>query len=93
MTATFADGSTASADVLIGADGVHSTVRRLIDPDAPDATYTGLLALEGIADATVAEAPDTMVLAFGRQAYHLYWAQDGGGTVWGVNRPSPEPLS
>ena len=32
VTAHFADGTSASADVLIGADGVHSTVRRLIDP-------------------------------------------------------------
>lgn len=32
VTAHFADGNSASADVLIGADGVHSTVRRLIDP-------------------------------------------------------------
>jgi len=35
VTARFTDGTSASADVLIGADGVHSTVRRLINPDAP----------------------------------------------------------
>ena len=35
VTAHFADGTHASADVLVGADGVQSTVRRLIDPGAP----------------------------------------------------------
>src|SRR4051812_4512998 len=50
VTANFADGSSASADVLIGADGVHSVVRRLIDPDAPDARYLNLLGFEGLVD-------------------------------------------
>ena len=34
-TAVFDDGSRAEFDVLVGADGIHSTVRRLIDPKAP----------------------------------------------------------
>jgi len=47
----FDDGSDAVADVLIGADGIHSTVRRLIDPAAPAPTYTGLINLSGYAAA------------------------------------------
>jgi salicylate hydroxylase/6-hydroxynicotinate 3-monooxygenase len=36
VTLTFADGTRASADAVIGADGVHSTVRDIIvGPDAP----------------------------------------------------------
>ncbi|MEB8339572.1 FAD-dependent oxidoreductase [Streptomyces endophyticus] len=35
VTARFADGRTASADLLVGADGVNSAVRRLLLPDAP----------------------------------------------------------
>src|SRR5690606_16457059 len=35
VTARFADGSSATADVLIGADGIRSTVRGLIDPANP----------------------------------------------------------
>ena len=71
ITAHFADGTHASADVLIGADGVHSTVRRLIDPGAPAAGYTGLLGFEGLVDdaADTADlAPGTMTFAFGRRA-------------------------
>ena len=36
VRAVFEDGSDATGDVLIGADGVRSVVRRLIDPNAPD---------------------------------------------------------
>ena len=35
VLATFDDGSAVSGDLLIGADGVHSVVRRAIDPAAP----------------------------------------------------------
>jgi 2-polyprenyl-6-methoxyphenol hydroxylase-like FAD-dependent oxidoreductase len=96
VTAHFVDGSSASADVLIGADGVHSAVRRLIDPDAPGARYLGLLGFEGLAtDApdTAALEPGTMTFAFGRRAYYLYWKRPDGRIGWGANLPSPQYLS
>jgi FAD-dependent urate hydroxylase len=43
ITACFADGSSTEADVLIGADGIRSTVRSLIDPAAPEPHYAGLI--------------------------------------------------
>ncbi|GLY66412.1 FAD-dependent monooxygenase [Amycolatopsis taiwanensis] len=93
ITARFADGSVADADVLIGADGVRSTVRTLIDPNAPGPGYTGMLGFEGIADTTMDIDPDTMTSAFGKRAYYLYWAQPGGGIKWGANLPSRKYLS
>ena len=42
ITAEFADGTTATGDVLVGADGLRSVVRRLIDPAADEPRYTGL---------------------------------------------------
>lgn len=51
----FADGTTEHADVLIGADGVHSAVRRVLaGPDTP--VYSGNSALRGLVDA--ADLPD-----------------------------------
>jgi 2-polyprenyl-6-methoxyphenol hydroxylase-like FAD-dependent oxidoreductase len=96
VTAHFADGTHASADVLIGADGVHSTVRRLIDPQAPGARYLGLLGFEGtVEDApdTAALDPGTMTFAFGRRAYYLYWKRPDGRIGWGANLPSPQYMS
>lgn len=97
ITARFADGSTASADVLIGADGVRSTVRTLIDPDAPAADYTGMLGFGGLADLSAGSgfraAPDTMTFAFGKRAYYLYWPTPDGRIAWGANLPWKEYLT
>ena len=49
MRAVFADGTEAAGDMLIGCDGVHSAVRRIIDPAAPAPAYAGLLNIGGYA--------------------------------------------
>jgi 2-polyprenyl-6-methoxyphenol hydroxylase-like FAD-dependent oxidoreductase len=93
VVATFEDGSTATADVLIGADGVRSTVRRLIDPDAPGPDFTGLLGFEGTARHEVDVEKGTLSFAFGKKAYYLYWPEAGGGTTWGANLPHDRALT
>lgn len=93
ITAVFADGSTATADVLIGADGIRSTVRTLIDPDAAGPKFTGLLGFEAVARHEADAEPGTMTFAFGKGGYYLYWPEPGGGTRWGVNLPRKRPMS
>ncbi|QMU70584.1 NAD(P)/FAD-dependent oxidoreductase [Streptacidiphilus sp. P02-A3a] len=41
VRATFSDGSTASGDLLIGADGINSTVRSSLDPGGAGPRYAG----------------------------------------------------
>jgi 2-polyprenyl-6-methoxyphenol hydroxylase-like FAD-dependent oxidoreductase len=91
ITARFAEGEDATADVLVGADGVRSTVRGLIDPANPGPRYTGLLSFGGRVHADVEY--DGMTFAFGRRAYSLYWPEPGGEVVWGANLPSARYLS
>lgn len=91
-TARFADGSAVTTDLIIGADGVHSAVRKLIDPDAPGPRYTGLLSIDGRSQLEAGDA-DAMSFAFGKKAYYLYWRHPDGGTVWGANLPQPNPMS
>ena len=38
---TFTDGTVDSYDLVIGADGVHSAMRQLLLPDAPEPAYAG----------------------------------------------------
>ncbi|MEU8772397.1 FAD-dependent monooxygenase [Streptomyces sp. NPDC048606] len=88
----FADGTTARADVLIGADGVHSAVRRAVaGEDAP--VYSGNSALRGLVDA--ADVPDLdptrMYMFAGPAARVLCYPVDGGRRFTYVAvTPSPE---
>lgn len=96
VRATFADGATREADVLVGADGVHSTTRRLIDPKAPTGRYVGLVNFGGITPAGAtrlndAEAePESWHFLFGRSAFFGWHATPSGDVVWFVNEPRPQ---
>lgn len=88
VVATFADGSQVEADVLIGCDGVHSTVRRIIDLRAPRPAYAGLLNTGGWADGvTVDAAPGTFEMVFGRRAFFGYTVAPDGEVWWFANVP------
>jgi 2-polyprenyl-6-methoxyphenol hydroxylase-like FAD-dependent oxidoreductase len=90
VTAAFADGGTATGDLLVGADGVHSVTRRLLDPAAPESRYVGLVNFGGYtpgADDRV--EPGAWHMIFGRRAFFGYVADPAGGTVWFANVPRP----
>lgn len=91
VTAHFADGSTAEADLLIGADGIHSVVRRLIDPDAPKPAYEGVLGFGAAVDAgEVPVEPGVMHFAFG-QRFLGYWRLPDDRVCWFAALPRAEP--
>lgn len=90
VRARFADGTVAEADMLVGADGIHSTVRQLLDPAAPQASYVGFLNTGGYASGLDVRAePGVSHLVFGRRCF-LGYTKDPAGTVWWfANPPSP----
>lgn len=91
VRATFADGSTCTADVLIGCDGVHSTVRRLIDPKAPAPAYAGLVGTGGYTrDLTVDTEPGAYEMIFGKRAFLGYVSAPDGEVWWFANVPRSE---
>lgn len=93
VTAIFADGSQAMGDLLVGADGVRSVVRRLIDPSAPPARYVGLTNFGGVTHGTALDVePEAWHMIFGRHAFFGYQAMPDGTVVWFVNWPR-EPIA
>jgi 2-polyprenyl-6-methoxyphenol hydroxylase-like FAD-dependent oxidoreductase len=93
VTAHFADGSSASADILIGADGIRSTVRGLIDPDAPGPEHQGVLSFGGrVTGSEVSTEDGVMYFIFGN-AFIGYWRLRDDSVVWFGSLPSKEPLS
>jgi 2-polyprenyl-6-methoxyphenol hydroxylase-like FAD-dependent oxidoreductase len=93
ITAVFEDGTAASADILIGADGIHSTVRKLIDPQAPEPQSDGLLGLAGEADIQLTGRTDSINFVFGKRAFLGYWVQPSGRPAWFANVPSNQYVS
>jgi 2-polyprenyl-6-methoxyphenol hydroxylase-like FAD-dependent oxidoreductase len=90
VTAAFADGGTATGDLLVGADGVHSVTRRLLDPAAPKGRYVGLVNFGGYTPgADHGVEPGAWHMIFGRRAFFGYVADPAGGTVWFANVPRP----
>jgi 2-polyprenyl-6-methoxyphenol hydroxylase-like FAD-dependent oxidoreductase len=92
VTAVFADGDHATGDLLVGADGIHSRVRRLIDPGAPEPRHTGITVACGYAACT----PDgttgtgTFDMIYGHRAYFGHTTGPDGCQWWFARLPAPE---
>ncbi len=93
VEATLADGTVLTADLLVGADGVHSRVRQAIDPQAPASRYVGLTNFGGITRNTaIADdlEPEAWHFIFGSRAFFGAHPTPTGDVVWFVNVPEPE---
>ncbi|QRP50326.1 NAD(P)/FAD-dependent oxidoreductase [Amycolatopsis sp. FDAARGOS 1241] len=94
VTAYFADGAGARADVLIGADGIRSTVRTQLDPNAPEPSFVGLNSAGGWArDTGLPSTHGETHMVFGKHAFFGYQVFDDGDALWWINLPSAEPLT
>ncbi|MER6738730.1 FAD-dependent oxidoreductase [Streptomyces puniciscabiei] len=91
VTARFADGSTAHAALLIGADGLNSTVRRLLTPGVRPG-YAGQRIFYGYSG-TAAGPDGTGVITFvrGSEATFGHAVSPAGQTYW-FARVTTEPL-
>lgn len=91
VMALFKDGGRAKGDLLVGADGIHSVTRRLIDPEAPLGRFVGLTNFGGITHCTSLEVePEAWHMIFGRRAFFGYHIASNGDVIWFVNWPRSE---
>ena len=67
MTATFQDSAgvseTLTGQALIGADGIHSTLRALLHPHDPGIRWNGIQMWRGAVDWPAFDGGDSMVIA------------------------------
>ncbi|MEV7045194.1 NAD(P)/FAD-dependent oxidoreductase [Amycolatopsis sp. NPDC051061] len=91
VTAEFADGTTDTGDILVGADGLRSVVRRLIDPAAGEPRYTGLTVVWGYTRAAgLPSAPGIYRMVRGSKAAFGFTTDPDGATFWFARIPDPE---
>ncbi|MEZ0108656.1 2-polyprenyl-6-methoxyphenol hydroxylase-like FAD-dependent oxidoreductase [Catenulispora sp. EB89] len=91
VTATFTDGQSATGDLLIGADGLNSTVRSLISPAAP--RYAGQRVFYGYTtDASAAQQKhaEAITMIRGSNAAFGYACSPSGETFWFARVSGPQ---
>lgn len=94
VVASFADGTQATADILIGADGIRSTVRALLDPAAPGPRYAGLISFGAkISGPGVPSTEGKMPMSFGKKAFFGYQIFADDTAMWFANLPNREPMT
>ena len=94
VTAHFADGTRASGDILVGADGVSSTTRTHVDPGALPPRYTGLVSFGGFGrNPGLAPEPGLWKMMFGRRAFFGWFVPDTTQVWWFISVPMTKPLS
>ena len=92
IVARFADSTTATGPMLIGADGIHSRVRSSFFPNSPKPTYTGIINLGGVMHTDLPTTDTTMRMIFGRRGFFGYAVRPSGDTYWFSNfAQSEEP--
>lgn len=92
--ARFEDGTQADASVIVGADGLHSVLRTVIDPDAAAPEDLGLLNTGGFAtgvdlDGIDGARPGVVSFVFGRRCF-FGWTMHPSGEVWWFANPGCE---
>jgi 2-polyprenyl-6-methoxyphenol hydroxylase-like FAD-dependent oxidoreductase len=91
VVASFQDGTEATGDLLVGADGIQSVTRRIIDPSAPSGRFVGLTNFGGFTrNAGLRDEPGAWHMIFGRRAFFGYNTDPSGGAVWFANVPRDE---
>jgi len=94
IAAHFADGTSAEADFLIGADGVHSAVRAHVVPFGPKPFDTGLIGFGGFVarrllnDTGIGQRVETTFGQSGFFGYGFCSPDSEDGAMWWSTQPS-----
>ena len=94
ITAHFADGTQADGEIVIGADGLRSVTRGLIDPTNPPPRYTGMGNVGGFSRTASVTADDgDYRMIWGTRCFFGYTVSPTGEVWWFANPPARTPLT
>lgn len=98
VTAYFADGTTATGNIMIGCDGMFSEVRNQLFPEVSAIKYTKLISTGGYAKIPKLSEPlDSIRMTFGERGFFAYSVSDKGEVWWFNNyfreqQPKPQEI-
>ncbi len=93
VTAGFRNGTAATADFLVGCDGLRSATRSLVLPEAPAPMFNGLMDFGGFARVKALPfAPGINTMVFGSRAFFGAFTTPAGETWWFHNGPPDIPM-
>lgn len=85
-TVLFSDGTERVCDVLIGADGINSTIRRRMNKNLDLARYTGFLNIGGFVERSGLDpTPGEFHMLWGRRAFFGFTVRADGEAWWFAN--------
>ncbi len=94
---TCPDGDGVGVDLIVGADGMWSGVREVLDPEAPRPVYGGMYSVSGTSHANgpSADGPSvgigTFNMIFARRGALLYLGAPDGSVWWSAQVSGPRP--
>ncbi|PZG27123.1 hypothetical protein C1I98_33585, partial [Spongiactinospora gelatinilytica] len=80
----------AGADVVVGADGIWSATRKVLDPASPEPAYAGIYALSGVARG-VAAIGSGINMIFARRGAFIHLPAPDGTVWWAAQVAAAEP--
>jgi len=89
------DPANADADLVVGADGIWSATRRVLDQAAPEPRYSGIYSVSGVSELPADLPRDGFNWIFARRGVFIYLPAPDGAVWWTAQvcapRPPPDP--
>ncbi|HVI46869.1 MAG TPA: FAD-dependent monooxygenase [Chitinophaga sp.] len=98
VTIYFSDGSNATGDILVGADGVHSRTRGILFPQGPAPAYIGIVNVGGFTPLSAIEGfpehdVNSLNYTFGPNGFFGYSVADKDTVMWWSNLPQIKEMT